>query len=410
MELATNGPVMFLHPAMATLALVLLLQVVAGAIFEELAFARLLVPFAVPTAYTVMVYLAGSLNPTDSLFIIFWGQALLVSILSTASALAGKAARPDARAGAVLRAIIVPVNLAGFLFLLFYAETSARLETMLAAGIPGIIPPQELAIDGIWAWLPLVFDDKVNRFGWYGAIALTLMVFMSRVDSLVIAAKIRRLFGIHADEAAVASYVSGTRGHARTVDVCTAAAGIREFSTVLSGNEPDAVVDMLERWTTIWVDAVKKAGGTIDDVSGDVIAMSFAGDGGCDRAAACVESVRDALPAWLKQLRERSLPVPAGMEAGIHTGQAVSGVLGHGRWRRFVLFGRAPERADQLRQTSATMGLPLVLSDTAYQKLSPASRGRFRPVARVTLKGQRMPMRVYGSKATVPAAPGGHSA
>lgn len=114
---------------------------------------------------------------------------------------------------------------------------------------------------------------------------------------------------------------------------------IRDFTSFSEANEPERVVDFLNRAMSILVEEIGRKGGDVDKLIGDAILARFQGERAEARAIA---AAREAL----RRLEEAGLPRGAGI--GIYTGEVISGTVGSAERMDFTVIGDSVNIAARL--------------------------------------------------------------
>ncbi|HXG12272.1 MAG TPA: adenylate/guanylate cyclase domain-containing protein [Gemmataceae bacterium] len=177
----------------------------------------------------------------------------------------------------------------------------------------------------------------------------------------------------------ILEYYQGLGGEVQEITVLFA--DIRGFTRRSAGEAPDRVFDLLNRFFTLAVAAIREEGGLVNKFLGDGLLALF----GVPRARAdhADRAVRAAVNL-LARLRElnRELAAegqePLAVGIGIHTGPALVGCLGAAlpgadgrqRFRReYSAIGETVNLAQRVEQLTKTVGGPILLSEQTRARL-----------------------------------------
>ncbi len=154
------------------------------------------------------------------------------------------------------------------------------------------------------------------------------------------------------------------RGHSREVTVLFS--DIRGFTTLSENSTPEQVVDLLNRYFTLQVEAIFAHGGTLDKYIGDAI-MAFWGapaeqpDHALRAVAAALEMGRK-----LEQFRSSAGALGQDLEIGIgvHSGPAVVGFIGSPNRQEYTAIGDTVNLASRIEGQTKGIARILVSEDT----------------------------------------------
>jgi adenylate cyclase len=156
---------------------------------------------------------------------------------------------------------------------------------------------------------------------------------------------------------------------------------IRGFSRRSSGEPPDRVVGLLNRFFTLSFLAIERQGGHVNKFLGDGLMALFNVPRACeDHADRAVAAALDLLCelARLNDDLKREGHEPLAVGVGIHTGPALVGCVGAtlvaegGRPRtrkEFTAIGETVNLAQRVEQLTKCCGGPVLLSDATRQRL-----------------------------------------
>lgn len=288
--------------------------------------------------------------------------------------------------------IVLIFQLAGLLFL-YKKQTGFGRYCVLSAGwtvlncvglllaLPAFLQIGWLFASGpIWLWLVLSFAG-------FNTLA-ALREYLQRQHTT-------RLFGRFLDPRVVASLVGQNQiGAAEKCQITVLFTDIRGFTSLSEQLDATEVMALLNRYFAMQVNTLFQHHATLDKFIGDAI-MAFWGaplaqpnqaDLALQAASAMVENLQQfkaSLPAALRQFD---------IGIGIHTGEAVVGMLGTEQRLEYTAIGDTVNIASRLESVSKTYGRVLC-SEQTKQALSagyPLSA-----VGEVQLKGRQAGIQVY---------------
>ena len=183
---------------------------------------------------------------------------------------------------------------------------------------------------------------------------------------------------------------------------------IRGFTSVAEKckSRPDAITEIINRFTTRMTDAIFKTGGTIDKYMGDCV-MAFwnapvAEKDHARRACEAALAMRQALRALNEELAsESSAVLLAGGERlnvrleagiGINTGDCIVGNLGSETHFNYSVIGDAVNLASRLEGESKIYGVPIVIGEETERLILGFATLELDIVA---VKGKREEVRVF---------------
>jgi adenylate cyclase len=249
---------------------------------------------------------------------------------------------------------------------------------------------------------PVIFElyepvDHLNVLLWRAGLAaagvpsvilIALMLGMTRLVMLAqrnidsraalvaeLRARLERLVSGAASQAVHdAVSAGGTIASSRTR--CTVLySDIRNFTSFAEANEPERVVQFLNRTMTIIVDAITRADGDVDKLIGVAVLARFQGTGAEARAIA---AARDAI-----RLVEQA-GLPRGVGIGIYTGEVISGTVGSADRMDFTVIGDSVNLAARLCSAAARGE---IVADAETVKA--AGETEFGAAETISVKGRR---------------------
>jgi adenylate cyclase len=203
-------------------------------------------------------------------------------------------------------------------------------------------------------------------------------------------ASVRRLVLDDEDSALVREEVEGAG--ARSVGderrLAILFADVRDFTPFTESQSPYDVVHVLNRFFARLFSVVLQHGGVVDAFLGDGALCLFGIDGAADPSGRAVHAAL-AISAAAKGVAtyvESTLHAPFRVGVGVHTGEAIVGVVGAGDRRRLTAIGDAVNVASRVEASTKAAGADLLVSDATMGDVA----GRVRVGRRfdVPLKGK----------------------
>ena len=183
---------------------------------------------------------------------------------------------------------------------------------------------------------------------------------------------------------------------------------IRGFTSVVEQckSRPEAITDIINRFTTLMTEAIFKTGGTIDKYMGDCV-MAFwnapvseedHARRACEAALAmrqALEKLNDDLASEASAIRlaeGRNLNVRLDAGIGINTGNCIVGNLGSENHFNYSVIGDAVNLASRLEGLSKNYGVPIVIGEET-ENLAPGFATIELDI--VAVKGKQEEVRIY---------------
>jgi adenylate cyclase len=178
-------------------------------------------------------------------------------------------------------------------------------------------------------------------------------------------------------------------------DVTAAFTDITNFTAVVETLEPAVLTDLLNGYFTGMTDIVFAHGGTITKIMGDALQVLFgAPDEQPDHAARAVACAL-ALDAFGETYRARwrAEGIPLGRtRIGLHSGPALVGDFGGGRYFDYTAYGNTINTAARLEAANKALGTRICASAAVAERV-PDFRGR--PAGDLLLRGTSESLRAY---------------
>lgn len=176
-----------------------------------------------------------------------------------------------------------------------------------------------------------------------------------------------------------------------TVDASVVFIDICSFTTISESENPDTVVQLLNKYFDVMVKEIIAQGGYIDKFIGDAVMAIFKGDFHLDRAIDASLAVKNKINA-LPIASEKTSFKPK-VSIGINSGEMISGNIGSLSLRRldYTVIGDTVNTAQRLQSA----GLPdqIVINEASYQKVKESFHCK--EIGEVTLRNKAKPMYIY---------------
>lgn len=171
---------------------------------------------------------------------------------------------------------------------------------------------------------------------------------------------------------------------------------IRGYTNLVESMEAEEVVTMLNEYFAPMGDAIFKYQGMVDKYIGDAIMAVFGSPVPLeDHAWNAIQTsleMRVSLREFnAKRQAENKQPIRIGI--GIHSGEAISGNVGHSRRMEFTVIGDDVNLASRLEGTTKMYGCDIILSGNACQPC--CDRLWVRELDIVRVKGKNQPVSLY---------------
>ncbi|WP_420455467.1 adenylate/guanylate cyclase domain-containing protein [Rubrivirga sp.] len=200
--------------------------------------------------------------------------------------------------------------------------------------------------------------------------------------------RILNLFGRHTAPAVVDELLRHEADPpVRRIAVCVMFLDVRGFTTFAEGSEPEAVVEFLNRFFGLTIDAVTSRGGIVHQLLGDGFMAIFGAP--LSTPDDCTNAVEAALDIVARvegevaagQLRATRVGI------GLHAGDVVAGTVGSAQHKEYKVTGDVVNVASRVEGLNKELEAQVLASDAVWRRLPP---GRFEaePLGSVPLRGR----------------------
>ncbi len=181
----------------------------------------------------------------------------------------------------------------------------------------------------------------------------------------------------------------------RRRDVTAMFTDVAGFTKLVETLAPETLVDLLNRYFAGMTAIVFTHGGTVAKVMGDALHVLFGAPADqsdhAARAVACGLELDTFAEAFRAEAAGQGIAFGQ-TRIGVHTGPAIVGDFGGGRFFDYSAYGDTINTAARLENANKTLGTRICVSADVAQ-LIPSFVGR--PVGDLLLRGRSAPLRVY---------------
>lgn len=200
--------------------------------------------------------------------------------------------------------------------------------------------------------------------------------------------RVLNLFGRHTAPAVVEELLRHDADPpVRRTPVCVMFLDVRDFTTFAEGSEPETVVDFLNTFFRLTVDAVTSRGGIVHQLLGDGFMAIF----GAPLASAedCTHAVEASLDI-VRRVREEAVagrlhPIRVGI--GLHAGEVVAGVVGSAQHKEYKVTGDVVNVAARVEGLCKSTDAQLLATDAVWRRL-PEGRFEAETLGPIPLRGR----------------------
>jgi adenylate cyclase len=168
---------------------------------------------------------------------------------------------------------------------------------------------------------------------------------------------------------------------------------LADFTPLVERFEPEALVDLLNRYLDRLVEVVFAHQGTLDRIVGDAVSVRFSAPvtqpDHAQRALDCALAIDHSAQAFAEEMRAAGIPFGE-TRIGVHSGEVIVGNFGGRRHLDYRAFGDPINTAARLETANKVFGTRLIISAAtlAHCARQPATR----PIGELLLKGKQQPV------------------
>jgi class 3 adenylate cyclase/HAMP domain-containing protein len=196
-------------------------------------------------------------------------------------------------------------------------------------------------------------------------------------------------------------------GDARFVSILFS--DIRDFTAISEKMEPTVLVETLNRFFTVMVEAIMAHEGTVDKYIGDAIMALFGApakrDDDAKRSVDAALDMVDSLKEFNLHQHKKGLP-PFRIGIGLNYGIVTVGNIGSEKKLDYTVIGDAVNVSSRLQELTKQYRVDVIVSETVHAKAQrevSAGRIQSRLLDTVRLRGRAEPLRVYAIARSLPA-------
>lgn len=176
------------------------------------------------------------------------------------------------------------------------------------------------------------------------------------------------------------------------VEITALFADVEGFTSFSEKVQPEQLVSVLNRYLSVAIESVLAQSGTIDKFMGDAIMAWFnAPIRQPDHTLRAVRAALDIQDAVAKLHQELPPEMRLKLRIGIHTGEAVLGLVGTEARINYTAMGDVVNTAKRIQESAAAGHI--LLTTAAYEKV--AGKVLVDPLEPLILKGKSQPVQVY---------------
>lgn len=166
-------------------------------------------------------------------------------------------------------------------------------------------------------------------------------------------------------------------------------ADLAGFTRLAESHAPEEAVAILSEFLELVSREVTLSGGVVDKYNGDEVMAFFHGEGHAERASRAALRAQEAMGA----LRARLQSEPLAMRIGLHSGEAILGVVGSVARYNYTVLGDTVNTAKRLEGQNKVYRTRIMLSDATRRHLS--EDFLLRPLDFLAVVGKTEALRVY---------------
>ena len=230
----------------------------------------------------------------------------------------------------------------------------------------------------------LAVNDAVNVLTWAELTVMALLGLMlahsARKLGTIVRQAVERDSLIRFLPAPVVDRISRDPGavnlEGEAQEITALFADLRDFTGLAERLSPRSVVQLLNEFFTEMAREITRRGGVLMQYTGDNIYAVFAEQEGGDhprRALKCALAMLQCQDALNARRVARGEP-PLGLGIGVHTGPVIAGSIGSPELLGYAYVGDTVNTASRIERMTRTLGRPLLVSGTTFQRAGGTAR------------------------------------
>lgn len=298
--------------------------------------------------------------------------------------------------------ILASAALISVILLAFFSTYLTRPLRIVVAAMHEVISRNDLS-----KRVPLIYRDEIGELGHaFNLMTTELEQAYNQIKThafkAVVAQKreqrVRNIFQKYVPNDVIEQYISSPdsmlTGDYRVLAVLFA--DIRGFTTLSEKMTPEIVVESLNRYFGLMVDAIMNHDGIVDKYIGDAIMAFFGAPVRHDNdPLLAVEAGLDMLNALEKfnqwQVEQKRPEYRIGI--GINYGVVTVGNIGSEQKMDYTIIGDMVNLASRLEGLTKTYGVPFIISETVFRKVK--EDVPCRQIDTVAVKGKKQGVKIY---------------
>jgi class 3 adenylate cyclase len=184
----------------------------------------------------------------------------------------------------------------------------------------------------------------------------------------------------------------------RQIDVAVLFTDIRNFTPLSEQSTPQEVVNVLNEYFSLVVEAIHNRQGVLDKFIGDCAMGVFGLDDSespCDNAMKAALDIRRGLSEINHKFESQGLPAIS-IGTGVHFGPVVAGNIGTKDRLEYTVIGDTVNTASRLESLTKEITSTIAVSTEVYSRVGKEVKSRLTYLGSYELKGKTAPCPVYG--------------
>lgn len=359
------------------------IQVFLLATFGDIVLYRFLFSFIIPAIYSLIEITEGLEYLLNAAHVGFWIYALisasLMSIKLKYKPIFNKS----------IEVLFVILNVFIFLYIYYYFDIWKE-----------VINIENLVITDIFKYLNSFLQDPTHWYIIIGGLLLSFTIALGRYEVATLRDRITSLFGKYVDKNIRDTIIYKGEYIARKDKLCILFSDIKGFANLCECNDAESISNMLNIYFDYWNNIVKDYNGTIDKYIGDAIMVIFGlenFENACNSAIECSLEIINRKNELIKELKNKSLPIPTGFGIGCHFGELIIGDLGSSDRKNFTVIGDTVNIASRLESITRKVDNNIILSNAVFENIKEEFKNKFQDLGMFELKGKSSLIKVWGN-------------